>query len=252
MKLLDIDSPLMQGLSKMADLMILNLIALVCCLPIITVGASMTAMHYMALKIVRNEECYIVRGFFKSFKQNLKQGIAIWLIQLVAIAILAGDYYLMFKAPDMFPFAVHVVVFVVLVVVVLTSVFVYPVLAKFDNTVMRTIKNSLFIGMLQFPKAILIIFINILPFVAAFIAPAIIPLVFLFGLSLPAFVAALLYNKYFQKLEDRMTGASEEGEGESAEKITEEVSEGVSEDTSEDGTDMKMLESNDSDTEEQK
>ena len=69
MRIFDLDSPLMRVLTKMADLMLLNLLALICCIPIITVGASLTALHYVALKIVRNEEGYIIRTFFKSFKK---------------------------------------------------------------------------------------------------------------------------------------------------------------------------------------
>ena len=92
MKFLNLDSPLMQGLGKMADLMWLNVLTLICCLPIVTIGASLTAMNYMALKIARNEECYITRGFFKSFKENFRQATVIWLIFLVVILILAGDF----------------------------------------------------------------------------------------------------------------------------------------------------------------
>lgn len=75
MKIFDLDSPLMQVLNKVADLMWLNVLTLICCIPIFTAGASLTAMNYMALKIVRGEECYITRGFFKSFKMNFKQEI---------------------------------------------------------------------------------------------------------------------------------------------------------------------------------
>ena len=67
-KFFNLDSPLMVFLSKMADLMILNIITLLLCLPIITAGDAMTALYYMTIKIVRGEECYIVRGYFKSFK----------------------------------------------------------------------------------------------------------------------------------------------------------------------------------------
>ena len=66
----NLDSPVMVALTKMADLIIVNLLAFFCCLPIITVGASMTALHYVALKIVRDEECYIVKGFFKSLEEE--------------------------------------------------------------------------------------------------------------------------------------------------------------------------------------
>jgi len=70
----DLDSPLMNVLNKMADLMWLNILTLICCIPVITAGAALTSMHYVALKIVRNEESYITRSFFKSFKTNLPSG----------------------------------------------------------------------------------------------------------------------------------------------------------------------------------
>ena len=70
MKIFDLDSPLMNVLNKMADLMWLNILTLICCIPVITAGAALTSMHYVALKIVRNEESYITRSFFKSFKTN--------------------------------------------------------------------------------------------------------------------------------------------------------------------------------------
>ena len=72
-RLLGLDSPPMKIMGKFADLICLNFLALFCCIPIITIGASMTALHYVALKIVRDEEAYITRSFFKSFKENFKQ-----------------------------------------------------------------------------------------------------------------------------------------------------------------------------------
>ena len=64
MKLFNLDSPLMQFLNKVADLMWLNVLTLICCIPIVTVGPALTALHYMALKIARDEECYIARDYF--------------------------------------------------------------------------------------------------------------------------------------------------------------------------------------------
>lgn len=82
-RIFDMDSPVMRFLGRLADLMILNLVTLLCCLPVVTIGASLTAMHYVLLKMVRNEESYIVRSFFKSFKENFKQATVIWLIILL-------------------------------------------------------------------------------------------------------------------------------------------------------------------------
>ena len=93
-KLFDLESPLFSGLNKMADLIYLNLLTFVCCIPIITIGASMTALNYVVLKMVRNEDSHLTRQFFKSFKQNFKQATIIWLIILLAIIVLAGDFYI--------------------------------------------------------------------------------------------------------------------------------------------------------------
>ena len=109
MKLFDMDSPLMIGLNKMADLMILNLLTILCCLPVVTVGASLTAMHYMVIKLIRNEESYVVKGFFRSFKQNLRQGTIIWLLQLFVIIVLGFDYYLLFFTGTSYPTVFQIV-----------------------------------------------------------------------------------------------------------------------------------------------
>ena len=73
----------MAVLNKISDVMILNLITLVMCVPIITAGAALTAKDYMCYKLVKNEEGGILKGFFHSFKQNFKQATIIWLIMLV-------------------------------------------------------------------------------------------------------------------------------------------------------------------------
>ncbi len=213
MKLFDLESPLMQALGKMADLMWLNLLTFVCCIPIITIGPALTAMHYMALKMARNEECYITRGYFKSFRQNFRQAILIWLILLFVILVIIGDFYIMRSSGISFHIVLQVVITVVAVLVLFTGTFVFPVLAKFDNTIWRTFKNAFLMSIMQFPKTILMIILSVLPVVLFFISMRLTPVVFLFGMSVPAWLSAKLYNKFFKKLEDQISGANaEEGE----------------------------------------
>lgn len=204
MRLFNSDGPLMQALNKVADLMILDLIALVCCIPIITIGASFTALHYMALKIVRGEEVYIVKGFFKSFKQNFRQATVIWLIQIIVMTVLGMDYYIVYMAPDSNPSVIMQVLFLLTGILAISEfIFIYPVLSKFDNTLVKTFKNTLIMAVMQFPKIILMFVLWLLPIiVGAFIFP-LFPLVVLFGLSLPAYGSAMLYNKFFKRMEDQ-------------------------------------------------
>lgn len=217
MKLFNLDSPFMQVMNKIADLMWLNVLTLICCIPVITAGASLTAMHYMALKIVRDEECYITRDFFKSFKLNFRQGTVIWLIMLFVFLLLAGDFYIMNNSGLEFGRALRVLIIVVTFLALFAGTFVFPVLAKFDNTVFRTIKNSFFIGILQFPKTVLMMALTVLPIVLLAFFPKITPIVFLYGLSAPAWASAKLYDKFFQKLEDQYMEANPQPEEETEE-----------------------------------
>ena len=82
MKAFDLDGPIMRVLSKISDLLILNIITIICCIPIITAGAAFTAMHYCCLKLVRGKETSMTQDFFHSFKDNFKQSTIIWLIFL--------------------------------------------------------------------------------------------------------------------------------------------------------------------------
>ena len=207
MKIFDLDSPLMNVLNKMADLMWLNILTLICCIPVITAGAALTSMHYVALKIVRNEESYITRSFFKSFKTNFRQATLIWLLLMLVAAILGGDYYIITKSG--MQFSQVLVVLIMAAGVICTSLYVFPVLAKFDNTIMGTIRNAFIMSILQLPKTVVMFVMAFFPLIIYLVSLRLIPIIFLFGFSLPAYASAMLYNKFFQKLEDQLLSEQE-------------------------------------------
>jgi len=221
MKIFDLESPFMQVMGKVADLMWLNILTLICCMPIVTAGAAMTALHYSALKIARNEECYITKDYFKSFKENFKQATIIWLFQLFIVLVLVGDFYIIEKAEVDLGSKMQLLLMVVAIMVLFTSMFIYPVLAKFENSILQTIKNAFFIGVLQFPKTILMMVLAVAPFVLFIFFEQLTPIVFCFCFSAPAWVSAKLYSKFFKKLEDKITDGEaaegEDGEGNSEE-----------------------------------
>lgn len=224
MKIFGLDSPLMQALSKVADLLWLNVLTLLCCLPIVTIGASLTAMNYMALKIVRNEECYITRGFFKSFRENFKQATIIWLIMLLIIVILAADFVIMSGGSETgFGKVLWGLIMAVALLLAATMLYVFPVLAKFENTIFRTIKNALMMSLIQFPKTLIMLVAYAAPLVLFFTVVPVMPLCIMFGLSVPAWISAKLYNKLFKRLEDQVLAANppaeKEGGGEEDERI---------------------------------
>lgn len=205
MKIFDIDSPLMRLLTKIADLMILNFLTILCCLPIVTAGAAFAALHYQVLKMHRNEETYVARGYFKAFKENLKQGTIVWLLLLLAVAFIIFDYVLLgFGQGSKVAYWYGVVIGAFAIFIAFTATMVFPIMAKFSNTTFCTIKNAMAISVLKFPQTILMIIMYVIPLLIFIFVYPLIPIVLMFGFSLPALGSAALYSKFFKKLEDQI------------------------------------------------
>lgn len=203
MKFLNLDSPLMRGLSKMADLMWLNILTLVCALPIVTAGASFTAMHFVLLKMVRDEDSYITKDFFRSFKSNFVQATVIWLMVVAVGAVLFFDFWYILFSPN--KQQTNTVFFAAICVSGILYLFVtsyaFPILSHFVNSIGKTLKNALFMSILVLPKSVVMVVVSVIPAAVIYFIPQLIPLAVLFFFTGPGFVSALLYNKTFKRFE---------------------------------------------------
>lgn len=224
-KWFDIESPLIQGLNKVADLMWLNVLTLICSIPIITAGAALTSAHYVALKMKRNEEGYVAKEFFKAFKVNFKQSTIIWLLILLVTLIFAMDFYIIKEGVIELSNVLQVVLMAFCCLFVFMVIWVFPVQAKFINSVKKTITNAFGLSILQLPKTLLMLVVYLLPYVLMYFTLQVFPLVILFGISAPVYVSAILYNKMFKRLEDgileRLEKEKEAASGDGAQPETE-------------------------------
>lgn len=143
----NLDSPLMQFLSKVADLMILNLIFIISCIPIFTIGPALTALNYVTLKMANNKDPYIIRSFFKSFRQNFKQALIIWLVMLLFGGILWFDISHVWGAEGVINKVVQMLSIVAVIGYILVLLYVFPVLAQFHNTITKTLRNAVGISL---------------------------------------------------------------------------------------------------------
>ena len=159
--LFNMDNPVFRALGRLADLMILNLLFIVCSLPIVTTGASLTALNYVTLKMAENEEGYIVKPFFKSFKENFRQSTCIWLI-LFAIGLLLGaDFYIMSYASGSVANFFRIFLTATVIVYAMVLIYVFPIQARFYNKVRITLKNALIMAIADFPRTVVMIVITV-------------------------------------------------------------------------------------------
>lgn len=191
-------------MGKVADLCLLNLVCLACCIPIVTAGASITALYYVTLKMVRNEESYIFRSFFKSFKQNFRQATIIHLIMVAAAVLLYLDTNIVKVMGEPMSQIMSVIFAVFTLVYAMILLYLYPILAKFYNSVKNTFTNAILMAIRHLPYTFIMLLICALPLLIFFVPSlqiqmTLILLVILFGMAVIAYLNSFFLVKIFDK-----------------------------------------------------
>lgn len=155
-KLFRMDSPLMRFLTKIADLMVLNILFCVTSIPLITIGASWTALYSVTLKMVRDEEGSVSRSYFRSFRQNFKQATLLWLGVLVVLALLVLDIRVLNgMAGGTAPGLLRVGVEILALLGIMVLQYLFPSLARFEASLADTLKNACMMALAHLPKTAL-------------------------------------------------------------------------------------------------
>jgi len=178
------DSKLYRFMCRLTDLVKLNFLWLVFSLPIVTIGISTIAAHYVALKIAEGQEGYIFSDFIKAFKANWKQGIPMSFISVICVWALYLDFQLIANAEE------HPVLFLITGIVaayifVFTLLYAFALLARYDNTLLNTLRNSFNISMRYFLRTALLVIIVAIELAAMLWSPKTMILILICG---PAFV----------------------------------------------------------------
>jgi len=253
-RMFNYENPVWQFMNRVADLLILNFLFMLFSIPVVTIGASYTALTYTMVKIIRKEETYVFREFWSSFKSNFKQATQMWLILLPFILILSGDVFFWYvdvtESLGVFPKVLKVTTVIVVLIVFIIAIYAFPILSHFDNTVRNTLKNAFLISLINIPYTVYFIIMLLLPIVIVMYEMRMLMAFVMFGFSFPSFMCSIGWSKIFKKLEPPVEEPEEEpsewelpAEEENAaeqteeENITGELSEEVSETETDKATD---------------
>ncbi|NMA84389.1 MAG: DUF624 domain-containing protein [Epulopiscium sp.] len=154
--LFSMDGPIYKFGGLVFDLFILNLLWVIFSLPFFTIGASTTALFYAVGKRVREEDGYLFRDFWTSFKMNFKQGTIVWLILAVLYWILYTNIMniriLGNLAPFMYPLQL-----VMLIELTIVMIYIFPLLSRFHMKIKDLFKTAFFMANRHFITTILCI-----------------------------------------------------------------------------------------------
>lgn len=202
-KFFSVDSPLYRFASRLTDILILNLLWILCSIPIFTIGAATTAVYYVNLKMIKNEEVYIARSFFKSFKENFKQSTIMWLIFLFATIVLATDYYYLFQISEKSNIALKGITVLATILYLFAILYAFPLQARYENPIKRTIFNSIIISIRYFKRTLIIIgLLAVITFIGLYTTSTLI-FAILFGVGILSYVVTAYVLKIFEEIEKK-------------------------------------------------
>ena len=162
MKFFSVDSAFYKFIARLWDLIQLNFCWLLCSLPVVTIGVSTVAACSVALKMAEDTEGYIVRSFFKAFKENLKGGIPLGLLAIVAVYAVYLDFQF-WSATESVLFLVMGIV--AIFVFTMGLLYAFPLMARYENSFIKTLKNSYDISTRFFLQTLLTVFIVVVEIV---------------------------------------------------------------------------------------
>ena len=160
MKLFNLESPLMRALARIGDLIILNFVWIICCIPIATIGAATTAMYSCYLN--RSTESSTLRRYFRSFKINFVQSTVLFVVEIIGLLVVYANirFYLSYLSDVSI---VLQIVFMIPSILILSIMgYIFPLQAHFDNTIKQTLKNAMLMCIANFPFSLLILCINLI------------------------------------------------------------------------------------------
>jgi uncharacterized membrane protein YesL len=208
----DHDSPLMNGIYKFNLLAGLNVLVLLCCIPIVTAGAALTSMHDYLFHLHDDTEGAVLKSFIASFKRNFKQSTYAWLLFLGIFAVIATDIFIFNNIGFGIPFILKI--FFVEAFVLTFGMFCccFPVIANFRGSIWTILKDSFFMAAGMVKKMTVIMILYLLPWAILGAFPMLGWILLLIGVSGPAYVATCMYYREFKQIKEKIRQQSETGE----------------------------------------
>ncbi|MHB8128587.1 MAG: YesL family protein [Mobilitalea sp.] len=200
---INFNSPLMDFLNTTAQYVVLNIIFIICCLPIITIGPAVAALYQVILREIRGEHGYLLKKFFHHFKEMFIQSFFTSLIFFVIVLILVFNITFWNELDSAIATIISVLLYISLFVVACTVIYVFPLIARFNNGFVQTIRNAFFIAFTNPKSTILLLGIHVITIaIINFFSPSKV-FMLLIGFSFIAYCNSYILNKVFKPYEPK-------------------------------------------------
>ncbi len=190
------DGPLMRFLGKVFDLLVANLLWLICSIPIFTIGASTAALYKICFMIINDEDGPVVRTFFQTFGENFKQATALWGVLLGILAFFAVDAFLIYQSSLRESGIGAAIIFVLIFLVFAwlgVAIYTFALQMRFSLTLKRVLYNAGLFALAYIPRTVIMILLDAIILILGL---RYMPLLMI---SLPALINSFFLRNVFDK-----------------------------------------------------
>lgn len=192
---MNLENPFFEGIRKIIDMLMLNALWLLCCMPIVTIGAASSALYYTVHKTIRQERGYLFRSYFGAFKDNFKQSTLCWLIYMALFVFLYFDMCIMeqYLLDGQTIGLLYYVFWVFAGCILIWAIYLFGYIARFTDNLKTCLKNSALLAIANLPFSIILLVLAVVMYVLVmFVTPLLI-------LALPVLVCCV-YNVILERI----------------------------------------------------
>lgn len=189
-------------MSRIGDIVFLNLCFLLTCIPVITAGTALTALYTVTLKMAENQEGYVVRSYFKAFKDNFKQGMIVGVVLELILAVLGYDAWVLLASKESYAAAGFFITAAALLVALAVIQYLFPLMARYDNSIETSLRNAGLLAISRLPYTIVLLGLAAVPAVFVLLTPYAYIYVIFAGVAFGALLQSKLLVNIFSKIEN--------------------------------------------------
>lgn len=206
------DNSLYIFLNRIGDVVVANILFIVCCIPLVTIGPALTALYHCMLRLVKGNNSGMAKTFLKAFRQNFRQSILSWMGIAAGGVLLFCNIRFLSQIDSVIGRSLLYLSGAIAVLLVIETFYLFPVIAAFANSMGKLLKNAFLFAFLHFPTTVCIAVVTLLPLYMTYRDLGLLPLYafcwFFFGFGLTAYINSFFLYRIFKPYLDSDTSAA--------------------------------------------
>ena len=202
---LNLDNPVLDYMNTVVQFIALNLIYLICCLPVITIGPATAALYQVTLREARREHGYLVRKFFQHFKEMFFQGIFAFLVFAALLFTMVYVLAFWFTLGTSAGTVAFTFTLLLTVIIFCAMIYVFPLMARFQNSLFKTVKNAFLFALSNPAYSLALLLIQVFIISLLYLFPVMKVFMIAIGFSFTAYCNSLIFTRVFRPYENAPT-----------------------------------------------